>query len=170
MSEAGWKRSLGETQLKPEQLEETKLGIVKFISSGVFGEQTIVPHLVVAAADTRFSVANAADSALKRIGGYKLVSFRNWTRKLIYIYIYILICRRTVDWNDVAVITVLYQLFLGNRNTKENIKPEFRRVPACTRLRLKLFTYLIRSREASMQFPSCIQVINSKFGSLCHFF
>ena len=69
MSESGWKRSLGETQLKPEQLEETKLGIVKFISSGVFGEQTIVPHLVVAAADTRFSVANAADSALKRIGG-----------------------------------------------------------------------------------------------------
>jgi hypothetical protein len=71
MSEYGWKRSLGETQLKPEQLEETKLGIVKFISSGVFGEQTIVPHLVIAAADTRFSVANAADSALKRIGGYK---------------------------------------------------------------------------------------------------
>lgn len=69
MSEAGWKRALGEVQLKPEQLEETKLGIVKFISSGVLGEQTIVPHLVVAAADTRFSVANAADSALKRIGG-----------------------------------------------------------------------------------------------------
>ena len=75
MSESGWKRSLGETHLKPEQLEETKLGIVKFISSGVFGEQTIVPHLVVAAADTRFSVANAADSALKRSGGYKLVFF-----------------------------------------------------------------------------------------------
>ncbi|KAK4005791.1 hypothetical protein OUZ56_010915 [Daphnia magna] len=133
MSEYGWKRSLGEVQLKAEQLEETKLGIVKFVSSGIFGEQNIVPHLVVAAADTRFSVANAADSALKRIGG-------------------------TVDWNDVAVITVLYQLFLGTRNSKENIKPEFRRVPACTRLRLKLFTYLIRSREASTQFPACIQL------------
>ena len=70
MSESGWKRATGETQLKPEQLEETKLGIVKFISSGVLGgEQPIVPHLIVAAADTRFSVANAADSALKRIGG-----------------------------------------------------------------------------------------------------
>lgn len=73
MSESGWKRSLGEVQLKPEQLEETKLGIVKFISSGIFGEQTIVPHLIVAAADTRFSVANAADSALKRIGGYVII-------------------------------------------------------------------------------------------------
>ncbi len=53
---------------------------------------------------------------------------------------------------------MLYQLFLGTRNSKENIKPEFRRAPACTRLRLKLFTYLIRSREASMHFPACIQV------------
>lgn len=70
MSEAGWKRASGEVQLKPEQLEETKLGIVKFVSSGVLGgEQGIVPHLVVAAADTRFGVANSADSALKRIGG-----------------------------------------------------------------------------------------------------
>lgn len=55
--------------MKPEHLEETKLGIVKFMSSGILGEQDIVPHLIVAAADTRFSVANAADSALKRIGG-----------------------------------------------------------------------------------------------------
>jgi proteasome component ECM29 len=70
---------------------------------------------------------------------------------------------RTVDWNDVAVITVLYQLFLGTRNSKENIKPELRRAPACTRLRLKLFTYLIRSREASMHFPACIQVIFPSF-------
>lgn len=70
MSESGWKRASGETQLKPEQLEEAKLGIVKFVSSGVLGgEQAVLPHLVIAAADTRFSVANAADSALKRIGG-----------------------------------------------------------------------------------------------------
>lgn len=155
MSEYGWKRSLGETQLKPEQLEETKLGIVKFISSGVFGEQTIVPHLVIAAADTRFSVANAADSALKRIGGYKRQLFFYIVNFIIFFFSFY---DRTVDWNDVALITVLYQLFLGTRNSKENIKPEFRRIPACTRLRLKLFTYLIRSREASMHFPACIQV------------
>lgn len=60
---------MGETQLKPEQLEELKLGIVKFVASGILGEQLTVPHLIIAAADTRFSVANAADSALKRIGG-----------------------------------------------------------------------------------------------------
>lgn len=69
MSEFGWKRAAGEAPMKPEQLEETKLGIVKFMSSGILGEQAILPHLIIAAADTRFSVANAADSALKRIGG-----------------------------------------------------------------------------------------------------
>ena len=54
-------------------------------------------------------------------------------------------------------MTMLCQLFLGTRNAKD-VKPEARRSPACTRLRLKLFAYLIRSREASVQFPSCIQV------------
>ena len=102
MSESGWKRSLGETQLKPEQLEETKLGIVKFISSGVFGEQTIVPHLVVAAADTRFSVANAADSALKRIGGYKLV-FLIELLNLIYISLFV-----TVLWTGMMLRSLQY--------------------------------------------------------------
>ena len=69
-----------------------------------------------------------------------------------------LLMLRTVDWNDAAVVTTLFQLFLGTLNSKENIKAEDRRVPACTRLRLKLFTYLIRSREASTLFPFCIQV------------
>ena len=133
MSEAAFRRAAGETQWKPEQLEEMKLGIVKFVSSGVFGEQVTVPHLVIAAADTRFSIANAADSALKRIGG-------------------------TVDWNDVSVTTSLFQLFLGNKTSKEPIRADQRRVPACTRLRLKLISYLIRSREASTQFPFCVQV------------
>ena len=82
MSEVGWKRASGEVQLKPEQLEETKLGIVKFASSGILGDQLIVPHLIIAAADTRFSVANAADSALKRVGGYfHFYNCRTW-----YIY------------------------------------------------------------------------------------
>ena len=104
MSESGWKRSLGETQLKPEQLEETKLGIVKFISSGVFGEQTIVPHLVVAAADTRFSVANAADSALKRMGGYKLV-FLIELLNLIYISLFV-----TVLWTGMMLRSLQYYI------------------------------------------------------------
>ena len=38
------------------------------------------------------------------------------------------------------------------------MKPEHKRQPANTRIRLKLMPVLIKSREAAMQFPSCIQV------------
>jgi proteasome component ECM29 len=48
---------------------QTKLGIVKFLASGVMSDSDILCHLVVAAADTRFSVANAADMELKKIVG-----------------------------------------------------------------------------------------------------
>jgi proteasome component ECM29 len=48
---------------------QTKQGIVKFLASGVMSDSDILCHLVVAAADTRFSVANAADMELKKIVG-----------------------------------------------------------------------------------------------------
>jgi proteasome component ECM29 len=48
---------------------QTKLGIVKFLASGVMTDSDILVHLIVAAADTRFSVANAADMQLKKTVG-----------------------------------------------------------------------------------------------------
>ncbi|CAG2068146.1 unnamed protein product, partial [Timema podura] len=93
MSDYSFKRVTGENPFKPEELEQvsrsgvpggnrssrsgvtggnrsvgqTKLGLVKFLSSGVVAESDILIHLAVAAADTRFSVANAADMELKKI-------------------------------------------------------------------------------------------------------
>ena len=40
-----------------------------------------------------------------------------------------------------------------------HIKPENKRTPSSTRLRLKLMPYLVRSKEAALSFPSSIQVI-----------
>lgn len=54
LSEGGVRRVAGDTPLKAERLEEIKLGVVRFVASGVFGDQAALPHLVVAAADTRF--------------------------------------------------------------------------------------------------------------------
>lgn len=48
---------------------QTKLGIVKFLASGVMTDSEILIHQIVAAADTRFSVANAADMQLKKTVG-----------------------------------------------------------------------------------------------------
>lgn len=69
MSEYTYKRVTTDNPLKPEELEQIKLGIVKFISYGVFAVSDILIHLIVAAADTRFSVANSADLELKKIVG-----------------------------------------------------------------------------------------------------
>ena len=38
------------------------------------------------------------------------------------------------------------------------MKPECRKVAASTRIRLKLFPYFLKSREATNIFPACIQV------------
>lgn len=70
LSTYAFKRVIGETPPTAEQLEQTKLGILKFICAGVFQDSDILIHLIVAAADTRFSVANLADLELKKIIGY----------------------------------------------------------------------------------------------------
>lgn len=46
---------------------QLKKGIVKFLDCGVFDESEIVPHLIVASADTRFSVATPALNELNKI-------------------------------------------------------------------------------------------------------
>ena len=92
-------------------------------------------HLTVAAADTRHGVASAADSALRQLGGM-------------------------IDWNEPELVRRLYSLFLGTLVIKDKpaTKPEHKRIPSNTRIRLKLMPVLLNSREAAGQFPSCIQV------------
>lgn len=86
MSESSYKRIVNNNVMKPEALEEVyiffcfvneiltltfqiKLGIVKFLSHGVFSDDDILIHLIVAASDTRFAVANLADNELKKVVG-----------------------------------------------------------------------------------------------------
>lgn len=70
LSDYAFKRVIGENPPTAEQLEQIKLGIVKFLVGGFFPEADILIHLIVAAADTRFSIANMADLELKKIIGY----------------------------------------------------------------------------------------------------
>ena len=71
------------------------------------------------------------------------------------------------------LVNQLYDVFLGTLVIKGkdgklattsatgviHIKPENKRSPSNTRLRLKLLPYLVRSKEASLCFPGSIQVI-----------
>jgi len=69
LSDYAFKRVIGENPPTAEQLEQIKLGIVKFLAGGFFPDTDILIHLIVAAADTRFSIANMADLELKKIIG-----------------------------------------------------------------------------------------------------
>ena len=118
-----------------ETVEVTKTGIVKFLGAGLLPEMEVALHLMIGAADTRHGVASAADTQNRQLSG-------------------------VINWNDPELVKKLYSLFLGTLVIKDrpSTKPEHKRVPSNTRLRLKLMPILLKSREAAVQFPSCIQV------------
>ncbi|KAL6433433.1 hypothetical protein ACFW04_006522 [Cataglyphis niger] len=136
LSDYAFKRVIGENSPTAEQLEQIKLGIVKFLAGGFFPDADILIHLIVAAADTRFSIANMADLELKKIVG-------------------------TLDWSSMQLAAPLYTLFLGTDAlaTQKEVKPEMKRHAASTRIRLKLLQYLCRVTKAGFIIPPCIQVV-----------
>eukprot|EP00095_Tigriopus_kingsejongensis_P007808 maker-scaffold204_size260821-snap-gene-1.36 protein:Tk07808 transcript:maker-scaffold204_size260821-snap-gene-1.36-mRNA-1 annotation:"proteasome-associated protein ecm29-like protein" len=135
LSELAWKRVAGEAPVPAERLEQTKVRVMKFLGLGILDEMEIGLHLVVGLADTRHSVASQADTNMRRLSG-------------------------SLDWNQVGLVSQLYALFLGTLVIKDKptVRTEHRRMPANTRLRLKLLPFLLKSREAAVQFPACIQV------------
>ncbi|XP_049865676.1 proteasome adapter and scaffold protein ECM29 [Pectinophora gossypiella] len=133
MSLKSYKRLVGKTQINPNQLEEMKLSIVNFLSKDVFSPNDVLLTLIVAAADSRFSVANSANDQL-----YRTVS--------------------SVDWGDRSIVSPLYSLYLGSWGGMKP-RPEDRKVPACTRLRLKVIVYLYKAKGPALLFPHVVQVI-----------
>nr|XP_060618484.1 proteasome adapter and scaffold protein ECM29 isoform X1 [Anolis sagrei ordinatus] len=149
------KRVIGDSPWTPEQLEQCKLGIVKFIEAEQVPELEAVIHLVIASSDTRHSVATAADLELKSK-------------------------QSLIDWNNPLIINKLYKVYLGDipLKTKEGavLKPELKRDPVSTRVKLKIVPHLLRSRQAAETFPANIQVVydglfgantNAKLRTLC---
>ncbi|XP_053602483.1 proteasome adapter and scaffold protein ECM29 isoform X2 [Plodia interpunctella] len=130
-----FKRLVGKNQLNPNQLEEMKLSIVNFISKDIFNTRDTVLPLVVAAADSRFSIANHANSPL-------------------------ITATSSVEWSQPAVVAPLYSLYLGTWGGLK-VPPDDRKVPACTRLRLKLIQYLNKATGPAIMFPHCVQVVFS---------
>ncbi|XP_019955953.2 proteasome adapter and scaffold protein ECM29 [Paralichthys olivaceus] len=137
MSVYAAKRVIGEAQWTAEQLEQCKLGIVKFIEARQVPEVETVVHLVVASSDTRHSVATAADLELK-------------SKQSI------------IDWNNPLIINKMYKVYLGDVPLKTkggNLKQELKHEPVSTRVKLKILPHLLRSRLAAECFPANIQVV-----------
>uniref|UniRef100_UPI0037E7D5EB proteasome adapter and scaffold protein ECM29 n=1 Tax=Semicossyphus pulcher TaxID=241346 RepID=UPI0037E7D5EB len=137
MSVYAAKRVIGEAQWSAEQLEQCKLGIVKFIEAKQVPEVETVVHLVVASSDTRHSVATAADLELK-------------SKQSI------------IDWNNPLIINKMYKVYLGDVPLKTkggNMKQELKHESVSTRVKLKILPHLLRSRLAAECFPANIQVV-----------
>ncbi|XP_040217375.1 proteasome adapter and scaffold protein ECM29 isoform X2 [Rana temporaria] len=132
------KRVVSDNPWTAEQLEQCKLGIVKFLEAEQVPELESVIHLVVASSDTRHSVATAADLELRSK-------------------------QSLIDWNDPTIIGKMFRVYLGDipLKTKEgNVqKPEQKRDPVSTRVKLKIVPHLLRSRLAAELFPANIQVV-----------
>ncbi|XP_076874647.1 proteasome adapter and scaffold protein ECM29 [Brachyhypopomus gauderio] len=131
------KRIIGESQWSPEQLEQCKLGIVKFIEAQQVPEVETVVHLVVASSDTRHSVATAADLELK-------------SKQSI------------IDWNNPLIINKMFKVYLGDIPLKSKVatvKRELKHEPVSTRVKMKILPHLLRSRLAAECFPANIQVV-----------
>ncbi|XP_035992752.1 proteasome adapter and scaffold protein ECM29 [Fundulus heteroclitus] len=137
MSVFAAKRVIGEAQWSAEQLEQCKLGIVKFIEAKQAPEVETVVHLVVASSDTRHSVATAADLELR-------------SKQSI------------IDWNNPLIINKMFKVYLGDVPLKSkggNVKQELKHEPVSTRVKLKILPHLLRSRLAAECFPANIQVV-----------
>ncbi|KAM9449576.1 proteasome adapter and scaffold protein ECM29 [Clarias gariepinus] len=131
------KRVIGEAQWSPEQLEQCKLGIVKFMEAQQVPEVETVVHLVVASSDTRHSVATAADLELK-------------SKQSI------------IDWNNPLIINKMFKVYLGDIPLKTkgaSVKRELKHEPVSTRVKMKILPHLLRSRLAAECFPANIQVV-----------
>ncbi|CAL1601518.1 unnamed protein product [Knipowitschia caucasica] len=137
MSVYAAKRVIGESQWSAEQLEQCKLGIVKFIEAKQVQELETVVHLVIASSDTRHGVATAADLELKSK-------------------------QSLIDWNNPLIINKLYKVYLGDVPLKTKggaLKQELKHEPVSTRVKLKILPHFLRSRFAAECFPANIQVV-----------
>ncbi|EDV56365.1 proteasome-associated protein ECM29 homolog [Drosophila erecta] len=115
---------------RAEELEKVKKGIVRFLCASVFSDVQIFVPLVVASADTRFSVATPAIAELSKL------------------------CTM-LDFSSPAVTAPLYTLFAGNQNKLTDRQTR----PCCARVRQKLLQYLIKCRGKSINVTKGLQVI-----------
>ncbi|XP_071952576.1 proteasome adapter and scaffold protein ECM29-like [Antedon mediterranea] len=131
------KKVIGDRIPDGQDIELRKVGIVKFLSADILPEKDVICHLIVATADTRYKVVTGAEILIKRF-------------------------QSEVDWNDSEVIDQLYTLFLGNEVTTkvENMPADDKRPAVATRIKLKLFPYLLKSREATNHTHQLLKVIS----------
>jgi proteasome component ECM29 len=129
MSQYSFKR-VNQLALSAENLEQMKKGIVRFLTSNVFPEMDTVAHLIVASADTRFSVATPALAELNKIAS-------------------------SLDWSYSPMAASFYVLLAGNYSKIADRKSS----PCNARVKQKMLTYMQKLKGEALNVAKGIQVI-----------
>ncbi|KAL5487417.1 hypothetical protein EMCRGX_G020012 [Ephydatia muelleri] len=153
-------RVIGTAYPQPDMLEKVKCGILKLLVAGIFSDQEVILHLLVASGDSRHSVAELGEHHLRLTGS-------------------------GVDWDSPKLVSQLYSLYLGSpppagkaeaSSTTQQATPTQNHSPASLAVRLKIMLHLLKSTHATNSFPFCIQAVfdglfgsntNAKLHSLC---
>ena len=117
---------------KSEQLHQRKVGVLKFLCSGLFIPNDILPHLLVAMCDRHHTVQQCADDMMKRT---------------------------KFDLEDKKLIAKLFLMFSGTEKA-ESIAVDNRRSPVNFQVRIKILEYFSKSIYASNYFPPAASVIS----------
>ena len=145
MSESIYKRfKLDINMENGDELERLKIGILKFLALNIYNCDELLFHFIISTSDTRYSVVENAELHLKRIVG-------------------------GVDLNEPQVVQKFFHIFLGDNKSmplrKASVDADVIQ-PANTRIRLKLFPYLLRSRQAASTMPQALQLVfDALFGA-----
>ncbi|KAL6070848.1 proteasome component M29, variant 2 [Balamuthia mandrillaris] len=131
----------GEKPLPASTLVEYKLTVLEFLRSGLFEDNEVVMHYLIASADSDHAVKDSGETALKRLD--------------------------KLDKENATIVQKVYSLFQGTLATDKTTPPEDRRRPASPSLQERLLShFLVKSVLATNQFPNSLQIIfESIFGS-----
>ncbi|CAF0720691.1 unnamed protein product [Brachionus calyciflorus] len=142
MSEAIYKRFKNDINLENgDEIEQMKIGILRFLSFNIYEPEEVLFHFIISTSDTRYSVVQIAEIHIKRIVG-------------------------SVDLNDQKIVDQFFSIFLGYKGALQQKLADTNKIePANTRIRLKLFPYILRSRTAPATVGPSIQIVfDSLFG------
>lgn len=138
MSDSIYKRFKSDLNLENgDELEKVKIGVLKFLAMNIYECRELLFHYIISTSDTRYAVVEMAELHIKRIVG-------------------------GVDLNDAAIVTRFFQIFLGDNKAMplKKASNESDVIQAAnTRIRLKLFPYILRSRQASATIPQALQLV-----------
>ena len=117
LSEAIYKRFKTDVNLdNGDELEKTKIGILKFLSLNIYESDEVLFHYIVSTSDTRYAVVEMAELHVKRIVG-------------------------GCDLNDPTIVGKFFQIFLGDNKAipmkKASNEADIVQ-PSNTRIRLKV--------------------------------